>query len=83
MPAVDTPAAGTVDVYAIRPADGNRTEFHLGHLEEAYGDMLLTGPGCVQAEGAINLAAGPVVSAVTECLAGPGGGGSRLVTARG
>lgn len=83
MPAVDTPAAGTVDVYAIRPADGARTEFHLGHLEEAYGDMLLTRTGCVQAQGAINLAAGPVVSAVTGCLAGPGGGGSRLVTARG
>jgi hypothetical protein len=77
MPAVDKPAAGTVDVYAIRPADGTRTEFHLGHLEEAYGDMLLTQPGCVQAEGAINLTAGPVVSGVTLCLAGPPGEGSR------
>lgn len=74
MPAVDAPTAGTVDVYAIRPADGTRTEFHLGHLEEAYGDMLLTRLGCVQAEGAINLTAGPVVSGVTRCLAGPGEG---------
>lgn len=70
-PDIDTPRAGTVDLYTLRPTDGSRTAFHLGHLEEAYDDMLLTGTGCVQAGGAINLAAGPVTTALSSCLTGP------------
>jgi len=71
MPIVDHPTLGTVDVYTIRPADGAKTAFHIGHLEEAYVDMLLTKTGCVEAAGSINLAAGPVVAATTRCMAAP------------
>jgi hypothetical protein len=70
MPVVDSPSLGTVDIDTIRPADGTHTAFHLGRLEEAYVDMLLTGLGCVQAEGTITLAAGPVATATTRCMAG-------------
>lgn len=70
LPVVDFPVLGTADVATLRPADGARTNFYMRHLEEGYGNILLTTRGCVRAEGRIRFTAGVTVSARTACLPG-------------
>lgn len=62
----------TVTVVTVRPADAIRLPFTITYGDGAvYGDILLTGPGCVRAAASIvnNGKASPEVS--TRCLAGP------------
>ena len=70
-PVIYHPELGTVTVVAERPADGTTTRFHLGHLEQAYGDLLLTGLGCVIAGGTITSSTGQSISATTRCRGRP------------
>jgi hypothetical protein len=63
------PGEATVTVTASRPTDGTQTSFHLGRIEQAYGDLLLTGPGCVTATGTVAASSGSILgTAQTRCL---------------
>lgn len=57
-----------VVVETIRPADGMKTVFHYPGLEQIYGDMLLTGPGCVQATASVQVAGEIEATGSTACL---------------
>ena len=53
----------------LRPADGTMSQWRLPHIDEAYGDLLLTGMGCVIARGSVKLAgSGVTATAQTSCL---------------
>lgn len=64
----DTSAA-VVQISILRPADGTESIWRLPHASETYGDLLLTGLGCVVARGSVQLV-GPGITATaqTNCL---------------
>ncbi|MFD5435074.1 DUF2690 domain-containing protein [Kitasatospora sp. NPDC127067] len=63
------PNQGTVTTRSLRTNDGTYTEFHLGHIDQSYADLLLTGMGCVEAHTTVVVANGTVrADAVTQCL---------------
>ncbi|MGI5487831.1 DUF2690 domain-containing protein [Microtetraspora malaysiensis] len=64
------PSDATVTLRVVRTADGTMSSFRLGHLDQAYSDLLLTGVGCVQAEADILVSGSPATSAKgkTACL---------------
>jgi transcriptional regulator with XRE-family HTH domain len=57
-----------VTVEALRPSDGMRTMFQYPGWDQGYGDLLRTGPGCVQASARLRLADGAEAAASTACL---------------
>jgi hypothetical protein len=57
-----------VIVEAVRPADGMRTVFHYPGLTQVYGDLLLTGPGCVQASATVRGVGQIEATGSTACL---------------
>lgn len=68
---IDDPTLGTVSVEAERPADGASVDFHLGHIEQAYSDLLLTGSSCILARGTLILNYHKPITAATKCLSAP------------
>lgn len=70
LPVVDSPGLGKVTVILLRPSDGGRTVYRPGQLEEAYGNILLTGAGCVRAETVVRFSSGIVAQAKTRCVRG-------------
>ncbi|WP_433214513.1 DUF2690 domain-containing protein [Microtetraspora malaysiensis] len=64
------PSDGTVTIRTVRTADGTSSSFRLGHLDQAYSDLLLIGVGCVQAEAEITVSGSRATSATgkTACL---------------
>ena len=66
---LDDPRLGTVTVQATRPAEGAQATWHLGHVDQTYSDLLLTGMGCVQAHAVVTLAGGNATAeGTTACL---------------
>lgn len=63
-----TDQAITVTVTALRPVDGMRAIFEYPRLEQTYGDILLTAPGCVQASASVGFAGSAVASGTTDCV---------------
>lgn len=58
-----------VTLTVTRPADGELSLWRLPHVDEAYGDLLLTGLGCVSARGSVELVgSGITATAQTRCL---------------
>ena len=55
-----TPNQGTVTVQASRPAEGAQATWRLGHIDQTYSDLLLTGMGCVEAAVTVHIADGEV-----------------------
>ncbi|GAA1962103.1 DUF2690 domain-containing protein [Catenulispora subtropica] len=49
------PDQGTVTIQAGRPAEGAQSSFRLGHIDQTYSDLLLTGMGCVVASATLNV----------------------------
>jgi hypothetical protein len=63
------PSQGTVTVQASRPAEGAQATWRLGHIDQTYGDLLLTGMGCVQAHVVVNIFDGAATAdGSTLCL---------------
>ncbi|GAA1382820.1 hypothetical protein GCM10009639_02350 [Kitasatospora putterlickiae] len=63
------PNQGTVTTRAVRTSDGTYTQFHLGHIDQSYADLLLTGIGCVEAHATVTVANdGVTAEGVTQCL---------------
>jgi hypothetical protein len=69
--AFDHPLSGKEIVGVVRPADNGSSRFQPGHVEEAYTDLLSTGPGCVSAYAIYLIADGHRVSARTACRQHP------------
>ncbi|HZM81737.1 MAG TPA: helix-turn-helix domain-containing protein [Candidatus Limnocylindrales bacterium] len=63
-------AKAVVVVEAVRPADGIKTSFQYPSLAQIYGDILLTGPGCVRAGATVTLPDGTGATGYTACLQG-------------
>jgi hypothetical protein len=61
------PDQGTVTILATRPAEGAQASFRLGHIDETYSDMLLTGVGCVVAAATVNVGQA-AATGITRCL---------------
>jgi hypothetical protein len=61
------PDEGTVTISAQRPAEGALSSFRLGHIDETYSDLLLTGVGCVVASATVNIGQS-TASGSTRCL---------------
>jgi hypothetical protein len=61
------PDQGTVTILATRPAEGAETSFRLGHIDETYSDLLLTGVGCVVAAATVNIGQA-AATGTTRCL---------------
>jgi len=59
-----------VVVEAVRPSDGIKTTFQYPSLTQVYGDVLLTGPGCVRASATVTLLDGTGATGSTACLQG-------------
>ncbi|HET7016701.1 MAG TPA: DUF2690 domain-containing protein [Streptosporangiaceae bacterium] len=58
-----------VRLTVLRPSDGTESSWRLPHVGEAYGDLLLTGVGCVIARGSVELVGlGITATAQTNCL---------------
>ncbi len=68
LPQASPPANAVVVVEAVRPADGMKTVFHYPSFEQVYGDLLLTGRGCVRATAIVTLPDGRTGSGTTKCL---------------
>lgn len=51
----DNPGVAAVLLTVLRPADGEESIWRLPHVDEAYGDLLLTGLGCVTARASVEL----------------------------
>jgi len=63
------PNVAAVRLTVLRPADGTESSWRLPHVDEAYGDLLLTGVGCVIARGSVELVGlGITATAKTHCL---------------
>ncbi|WP_433438188.1 hypothetical protein [Nonomuraea sp. CA-141351] len=60
---------GVLTVEGARPADNTANLWKMGHVDESYGNLLLTGLGCVRARARLDMV-GQNVSAVGEtgCL---------------
>jgi hypothetical protein len=71
-PDPDDSTVGTTTVEADRPADNTQTLWKMGHIDNAYSGILLTGMGCVFARAQVEMV-GQDVSAVgqTRCLLRP------------
>ena len=66
---VAKPGAGYVNINAVRPSDGyGGTPFRSNLVQQVYGNIVLTDPGCVVAKASITLANGPTARAATRCL---------------
>jgi hypothetical protein len=64
-----SPSQGTVTVQASRPAEGAQATWRLGHIDQTYGDLLLTGMGCVEASVFVNIFDGAATAdGSTQCL---------------
>lgn len=61
------PDMGTVTIEADRPAEGAQSSFRLGHIDQTYSDLLLTGMGCVVASATVIVGPGTAWGA-THCL---------------
>jgi hypothetical protein len=60
------PDQGTVTIQAARPAEGAQSSWRLGHIDQTYSDLLLTGMGCVVASATVNV--GPATATgTTQC----------------
>jgi transcriptional regulator with XRE-family HTH domain len=64
---VARPGLGSVAAGVVRPADGRHLQYGFRQIVEIYGNMLLTGPGCVSARGSITFTAGAAATAATPC----------------
>ncbi|MET8546324.1 helix-turn-helix domain-containing protein [Kitasatospora sp. NPDC004799] len=63
------PNQGTVTTRTLRTNDGTYTQFHLGHVDQSYSDLLLTGMGCIEARATVLVANGTVAAeGSTRCL---------------
>lgn len=63
------PGVAAILLEASRPADGTASTFRLPHVDETYGDLLLTGVGCVMARVTVELSGQPITAtAQTRCL---------------
>jgi hypothetical protein len=69
--AFDHPLSGREIVGVVRPANNGSSSFQPGHVEEAYTDLLRTGPGCVSAYAIFLVADGHRASARTACREHP------------
>jgi transcriptional regulator with XRE-family HTH domain len=67
LAAVAQPGAGHVYIDATRPGDGYGTHFRSNVVQQVYGNMVLTDPGCVEAKASITLANGPTAKVTTRC----------------
>ncbi len=65
--AFDHPKSGRESLGVTRPGDGAAAPFQPGFVEEAYGDLLVTGHGCLVAYAAFTIADGHKASAHTAC----------------
>jgi hypothetical protein len=66
------PGAAALLLVVSRPADGTQSTWRMPHVEEAYGDLLLTGLGCVVASASIELMGQQrTATAHTRCLPHP------------
>ncbi|HET7013511.1 MAG TPA: DUF2690 domain-containing protein [Streptosporangiaceae bacterium] len=65
--AFDHPKSGREALGVTRPSDGAAAPFEPGDVEEAYGDLLTTGHGCLVAYAKFMIADGHVASARTAC----------------
>lgn len=63
------PDQASVTLTAGRPADGSQNTWRLGHIDQTYSDLLLTGMGCVQASVTVVVFDGNATAeATTKCL---------------
>jgi hypothetical protein len=63
------PAGASVTLQAGRPAEGSENLWRLGHVDQTYSDLLLTGMGCVQASATVTVFNGNVTAdGETACL---------------
>ncbi|MFD8481153.1 hypothetical protein [Kitasatospora sp. NPDC059673] len=63
------PGQGTVSTTTLRTADSTSSTFHLGHIDQSYPDLLLTGLGCIEAHASVVVANGGVTAnGSTKCL---------------
>lgn len=63
------PDEADITVQAGRPAEGAQNTWRLGHLDQTYSDLLLTGMGCVQASAIVTVYDGNVTAeGTTGCL---------------
>jgi hypothetical protein len=69
-PAFDYPLSGKEELGVQRPADQTGSNWRPGRVEEAYSDLLLTKPGCVQAFAKFYIADGHQADATTACRGG-------------
>jgi hypothetical protein len=60
---------GELTVEAHRPADDTETVWRMGHIDAAFGDLLLTGLGCVVADVRVDMVGQNVAAGgQTRCL---------------
>jgi hypothetical protein len=63
------PGVAAVLLDVSRPADGAESTWRLPHVDQAYGDLLLTGLGCVTARATVELTGQDITAtAQTRCL---------------
>ncbi|MFC0862477.1 hypothetical protein ACFHYQ_09230 [Sphaerimonospora cavernae] len=68
-PDPDDTTVGQLTVEGVRPADNTKSIWKMGHIDSTYGNLLLTGMGCVRASARLDMV-GQNVSATgqTDCL---------------
>ncbi len=65
----EDPDEASITLGVGRPADGSQNTWRLGHIDQTYSDLLLTGMGCVQATATITVFDGNVTAdGTTRCL---------------
>lgn len=63
------PDEANVTIESSRPAEGAANSWRLGHIDQTYSDLLLTGMGCVQATAIVTVFNGNVTAeGSTACL---------------
>jgi hypothetical protein len=63
---------GAITIEGDRPIDGTATIWKMGHIDQAYADLLLTGVGCVSARAQVDMVGqNASASGQTRCLPRP------------
>jgi hypothetical protein len=65
---VAKPGVGKVYIDAARHIDWYGTAFRSNLVQQVYGNIVLTDPGCVEAKASITLVNGPIARATTRCV---------------
>lgn len=63
------PNQASITLEVGRPADGSQNSWRLGHIDQTYSDLLLTGMGCVRASATVTIFNGDITAdGTTQCL---------------